>query len=324
MAKKQLITVTGKENFFPIIDVINNLTSDDTTAALSAAQGKTLKALIDAIKTVEWQVVEDLPGTGQNNIIYLKANAGGEDDNIYDEYIWIASKSKYEKLGTFAISQIPNASSTIVGGIKIGYSTSGKNYAVQLDSSNKAYVNVPWTDTNTTYNDATTSAHGLMTAADKQKLDGIEEGADVTNVVQSLQEGTLIGSVNGTALYAPTAGEPVTYGKATSSALGLVALGSDVVQSVAAAAVSSTASRTYAVQLNNADQLVVNVPWTNTTYNVASSSSNGLMSSADKAALDKAVSDISTLQQTIAQLTEKIEALTPPDGHELVMVISEQ
>ena len=38
-----------------------------------------------------------------------------------------------------------------LGGIKIGYSTSGKNYAIQLDANNKAYVNVPWTDNNTHY-----------------------------------------------------------------------------------------------------------------------------------------------------------------------------
>lgn len=41
---------------------------------------------------------------------------------------------------------IPVATSSAVGGIKIGYTTSNKNYAVQL-SSDKAYVNVPWTDT---------------------------------------------------------------------------------------------------------------------------------------------------------------------------------
>jgi len=29
--------------------------------------------------------------------------------------------------------------------------TTEKNYKVQLDSSSNAYVNVPWTDTNTTY-----------------------------------------------------------------------------------------------------------------------------------------------------------------------------
>ena len=40
------------------------------------------------------------------------------------------------------------ATSSAYGLIKIGYSASGKNYPVQL-SSGKAYVNVPWTDTDT-------------------------------------------------------------------------------------------------------------------------------------------------------------------------------
>ena len=49
------------------------------------------------------------------------------------------------------LKSIPTASSSSYGGIKIGYSATGKNYAVQLDSNGKAYVNVPWTDTNTNY-----------------------------------------------------------------------------------------------------------------------------------------------------------------------------
>ena len=47
---------------------------------------------------------------------------------------------------------IPVASSTAVGGIKTGYTASGKNYPVVLDGDGKAYVNVPWTDTNTDTN----------------------------------------------------------------------------------------------------------------------------------------------------------------------------
>ena len=53
------------------------------------------------------------------------------------------------------------ASSSAIGGIKIGYTTSDKNYAVQLDINSKAYVNVPWE--NTTYSvmtGATSSAAG--------------------------------------------------------------------------------------------------------------------------------------------------------------------
>lgn len=81
----------------------------------------------------------------------------------------------------------------------VGYVENGKNYPVEL-SNNQMYVNVPWTDTiytltkdkvvnalgyeppktdtNTTYSAATTSFDGLMSAADKTKLDGIVAGAN--------------------------------------------------------------------------------------------------------------------------------------------------
>jgi len=41
------------------------------------------------------------------------------------------------------------ATSGSTGVIKIGYSENGKNYPVELDGSSKAFVNVPWADTNT-------------------------------------------------------------------------------------------------------------------------------------------------------------------------------
>lgn len=45
---------------------------------------------------------------------------------------------------------LPTASASALGGIQVGYAANGRNYPVQL-SGEKAYVNVPWTDTNTTY-----------------------------------------------------------------------------------------------------------------------------------------------------------------------------
>ena len=50
------------------------------------------------------------------------------------------------------------ATSSVLGGIKIGYTESSNNYAVKLDSeSNQAYVTVPWTDTKVTQNILATS-----------------------------------------------------------------------------------------------------------------------------------------------------------------------
>ena len=100
------------------------------------------------------------------------------------------------------------ATSSALGLVKIGYSASGKNYAVQLNDSGQMYVNVPWTDTNTTYSAATTSAAGLMSAADKTKLDAITASADSVSFSRSLTSGTKIGTItiNGTAtdLYCQT------------------------------------------------------------------------------------------------------------------------
>lgn len=99
---------------------------------------------------------------------------------------------------------LPTASASVLGGILIGYGTSGRNYAVLLDGSGKAYVNVPWTDTNTTYDlspyaktaDVNTalakkvdvvSGKGLsthdFTSAYKSKLDGISSGATADSAI---------------------------------------------------------------------------------------------------------------------------------------------
>ena len=66
------------------------------------------------------------------------------------------------KSGAFtAAYSLPLGTSSTRGGFKIGYTESGKNYPVEL-SSEKMYVNVPWTDNNTTYSTATASTLGLV------------------------------------------------------------------------------------------------------------------------------------------------------------------
>lgn len=103
---------------------------------------------------------------------------------------------------------LPTASSTIKGGITLGYPQSGKNYPVVLDGNGKAYVNVPWTDTNTTYDLSpyaktadvnaalakkvdVVSGKGLsthdFTSAYKSKLDGISSGATADSAITTAE-----------------------------------------------------------------------------------------------------------------------------------------
>lgn len=85
------------------------------------------------------------------------------------------------------LTSIPAATSSTYGGIQIGYTTSGKNYAVQL-SNGKAYVNVPWT--NTTYTAGTnisisgttincTYSYSLPTAT-ASVLGGVKIGSNIS------------------------------------------------------------------------------------------------------------------------------------------------
>ena len=62
---------------------------------------------------------------------------------------------------------------------------------------------------------------------------------------------------------------------ATDTALGGIELFSNVDQTVAANAVTTTAGRTYGIQLNAANQAVVNVPWTDTTQTTVANLSGG-------------------------------------------------
>lgn len=175
----------------------------------------------------------------------------------------------WEKLGAEGLTSIPKATTSALGGVMLGYTNSGRNYKLELDSNGKAFVNVPWT--NTTYSNATTEVSGLMSTSDKSKLDGITSSADAVSFSRVLSSGTKIGTItiNGTNtdIYAPTAGTSPTYSQATSSTLGLVKIG------------YSESGKNYPVELNSSGQMYVNVPWTdnNTTYGLATTSANGLL-----------------------------------------------
>lgn len=114
------------------------------------------------------------------------------------------------------LTSVPAASDSAYGGFKTGYSGSGKNYAVQLNSSGKAFVNVPWE--NTEYTHPTGGANKTISAADGKVLSAITVNSlghvtdvsskslaaadipDLGSTYLKLTGGTLSGALAGTTL----------------------------------------------------------------------------------------------------------------------------
>lgn len=120
-----------------------------------------------------------------------------------------------------------------------------------------------------------------------------------------------------------------TYSIATSSTPGLVKLGNNDVQSTAANGVTSKSSRTYAIQKNSNDQLVVNVPWTDTKTTVDSAlnstSTNPVQNKVINAALSSTntivsshTTAISTLESYFDNEGSALYAVNDEDGHSII------
>lgn len=76
-----------------------NITLDEY--ALSENVTKEIAEAISGIKQFEAKVVDKLPTTGENGILYLVANSSSTA-SAYDEYLWVGTK--YELLGPKVIS----------------------------------------------------------------------------------------------------------------------------------------------------------------------------------------------------------------------------
>lgn len=178
----------------------------------------------EAVKNVVFRGVESdgsqTSNTASRNLVYTLGDGsekvvdvplaeprttGGRPYPGQNGFMRASDKAKLDGIADGANNYtLPTASASVLGGILIGYGTSGRNYAVLLDGSGKAYVNVPWTDTNTTYdlspyaktadvNKAlakkvdVVSGKGLstedFTAALKTKLNGIATGATADSAI---------------------------------------------------------------------------------------------------------------------------------------------
>ena len=218
------------------------------------------------LTTATAQVGDTVKVTATNKMYLVKDDSKLNTEAGYEPYTAGSASSVpwsgvTGKPSTFAP---PTSSAAVLGGIKVGYTTSGKNYKVQVDSSGNAFVNVPWTDNNTTYNQATADTLGLV------KIGYTSSGK---NYAVSLDaNGKMYVNV-------PWTDNNTTYAQATSDKLGLVKIG------------YSATGKNYPVVLDGSGKMYVNVPWTdtNTTYAVANESTNGLMAAADKKTMNRLI-----------------------------------
>lgn len=195
------------------------------------------------LTTATAQVGDTVKVTATNKMYLVKDDSKLNTEDGYEPYTASSASSVpwsgvTGKPSTFAP---PMAAAPTLGGVKVGYTTSGKNYKLQVDASGNAFVNVPWTDNNTTYNQATADTLGLV------KIGYTSSGK---NYAVSLDaNGKMYVNV-------PWTDNNTTYTQATSDNLGLVKIG------------YSANGKNYPVVLDGSGKMYVNVPWTdtNTTY----------------------------------------------------------
>ena len=103
------------------------------------------------------QIDEDVVGLTSSLKTTEKANVVAAINELYSQkYVkptngipetdMAEAVTKALALARTALQSIPLATDSNLGGVKVGYSESGKNYAVKL-AEGKMYVSVPWTDT---------------------------------------------------------------------------------------------------------------------------------------------------------------------------------
>lgn len=195
------------------------------------------------LTTATAQVGDTVKVTATNKMYLVKDDSKLNTEDGYEPYTASSASSVpwsgvTGKPSTFAP---PTAAASTLGGVKVGYTTSGKNYKLQVDASGNAFVNVPWTDNNTTYNQATADTLGLV------KIGYTSSGKNYAVSLDS--NGKMYVNV-------PWTDNNTTYTQATSDNLGLVKIG------------YSANGKNYPVVLDGSGKMYVNVPWTdtNTTY----------------------------------------------------------
>ena len=165
-----------------IVTSINSMSTDidalPTTSEVNTAISAAIDDLIDGAPATydTLKEISDWIATHQDEYAALIAAIAGKVDKVEGKGLSTEDYTTAEKTKLAGIAEganaytLPTASASVLGGVKIG-----ANISVANDGTISG-----------DYSAATTSAAGLMSAADKTKLEGIEAGATATTVDSAL------------------------------------------------------------------------------------------------------------------------------------------
>lgn len=220
-------------------------------------------------------------GTDQVNIHTDIKNLADRVETLFNSTAFKDTTNTFTQANTFT-GTITLPSTTSIGNVsslELGY-LDGVTSAIQNQLDGKA------SSTHThAQSDITNLTTDLAAKIDKSIVDA--KGDLIVATASDTVSRLAVGATNGHVLTVDSAeatgikwAAPPTASKATATALGLVELFDNTVQTEAANSVTTTSGKTYGLQLNSSDQAVVNVPWTdtNTTYTFASGTTNGAFS----------------------------------------------
>lgn len=182
MAKEKLITL-------PLLNIFKTKMQEWTSS-----QDQTLKTellqTIGNITSFEIDVVDSLPKTGTKGHIYFVPKTTTDEKNIYDEYIWVVkeSNSAFEKIGDTKIDTdalksetLSEVSANYIKTVEVTSNDQTDEQGVSRTTYTFSFKNGAGTKISTAsvvtgggYGLATAEKDGLMSKADKAKLDSYE------------------------------------------------------------------------------------------------------------------------------------------------------
>lgn len=173
-----------------ITNLVDNLANYYLKTEIYTKQEVT--ALINAIQKVTITIVEELPATGDSNVIYFVPKTGSTND-IYDEYIYISNA--WEIIGSTAVDLSDYYTKTQVDTLLNGKANTTDLSTVATSGSYSDLSNKP-TIPSALSDLSDDSTHRLVTDDEKAKLSGIETGAEVNTIEGIVLNGTEISPDN--------------------------------------------------------------------------------------------------------------------------------